>query len=211
MAGSRGSQAGRRRLPLRRTRGGSLRVTGGELRGRRLRTPGAGVRPSADRVRESLFARLGSLEGARVLDLYAGSGALGIEALSRGAPCAVFVERSPRSLAVLRGNLASLGLQGRARVVAGDATRCVRRLAQGGERFDLVLLDPPYASGEAPRALAALRDAGILAPGATLVIESGRRHPVPHVEGFAARDERRYGDTLITRLAPEAPGGPGRG
>ncbi len=190
-------------------RGGRLRVTGGELRGRRLRTPGGPVRPSADRVRESLFARLGSLADALVLDLYAGSGALGIEVLSRGALRAVFVERAPRSLAALRENLVSLGLEGRAEVLAGDSVRAVRRLARSGVRFHLVLLDPPYASGELARALAALRDAGILARGATLVIESGRRHPVPEVGGFATRDQRRYGETLITRLAPEAPGGPG--
>lgn len=191
-------------------RAGRLRITGGELRGRRLRTPGGGARPSADRVRESLFARLGPLDGARVLDLYAGSGALGIEALSRGALAVTFVERSRRGVAVLRANLAALGLGDRAQVLCGDAIAVVRRLGSQGARFDLVLLDPPYASGEAARALAALRDAAILAPGAMLVIESGRRHPVPQVEGFARRDERRYGDTLITRLVPEARGGPSR-
>src|SRR5262245_6605663 len=198
-----------RRPRARPARGGRLRVTGGELRGRRLRTPGGPVRPSADRVRESLFARLGSLADALVLDLYAGSGALGIEALSRGALRAVFVERAPRSLAALRANLESLGLEGRAEVLAGDAVRAVRRLARRGVRFHLVLLDPPYASDEVARALVALRDTGILAQGATLVIESGRRHPLPEVGGFATRDRRRYGETLITRLAPEAPGGEG--
>lgn len=200
-----------RHLRPRLERGGSLRITGGELRGRRLRTPGGGARPSADRVRESLFARLGSLEGALVLDLYAGSGALGIEALSRGALGATFVERSRRGVAVLRGNVAALGLEDRAEVVPGDVVAAVSRLGSRGARYHLVLLDPPYASGEVARALEALRDAGILAPGAMLVIESGRRHPVPAVEGFARRDERRYGDTLITRLAPEAPGGPDPG
>jgi 16S rRNA (guanine(966)-N(2))-methyltransferase RsmD len=165
------------------------------------------VRPTADRVREALFARLGPLHEARVLDLYAGSGALGIEAISRGAASVVFVERAPRSLAALRENLASLGLGDRARVQPGDAARVIRRLAAEGARFDLVLLDPPYASGEIARALGALRRAGLLAPGATLVIESGRRHPLPAVAGFEVRDQRRYGDTLITRLAEEAAGG----
>lgn len=158
-------------------------------------------------MREALFARLGPLDGVRVLDLYAGSGALGVEALSRGAARAVFVERAPRSLAVLRENLAALELGGRARVEPGDAARVIRRLAARGERFDLVLLDPPYASAELARALVALRQAGLLAPRATLVIESGRRHPLPEVAGFAVRDQRRYGETLITRLAEEAAGG----
>ncbi len=187
-------------------RAGWLRVTGGVLRGRRLRAPGGGVRPSADRVREALFARL-ALEGARVLDLYAGSGALGIEALSRGAASAVFVERAPRSLAALRENLAALDLEERSQVRTGDAARAVRRLAAEGARFDLALLDPPYASGEAARALEALRDTGLLAPGATVVIEGSRRHSLPRVRGFRLRDQRRYGDTLVTRLERASGGG----
>jgi 16S rRNA (guanine966-N2)-methyltransferase len=152
-------------------------------------------------VRVALFARLGDLEGARVLDLYAGTGALGIEALSRGAQQVVFIERASRSVAVLRANLATLGLTSDARIVASDAVRGVHRLGREGARFDLALLDPPYAAGEAGRALAALVAAGVLAPGAVVVVESGRRHPVPTVAGLARIDERRYGDTVITRLA----------
>ena len=106
-----------------------MRVTGGELGGRRLRVPASGVRPSADRVRESLFAWLGDLEGVRALDLYAGSGALGIEALSRGAATAVFVDVAAPSLAALRRNLADLGLRERTRVVRGDVVRARRRSA----------------------------------------------------------------------------------
>lgn len=158
-------------------------------------------------MREALFARLGDLEGARVLDLYAGSGALGIEALSRGADRACFVERSARALAVLRANLEQLGLGGRAELRAGDAVRVLRRLGRESLCFDLVLLDPPYAGDEAPRALRALRETGVLAPDATLVLERSRRHPVPRVEGFEIRDERRYGDTVITRLAALGGGG----
>jgi 16S rRNA (guanine966-N2)-methyltransferase len=152
-------------------------------------------------VRVALFARLGDLEGARVLDLYAGTGALGIEALSRGALEAVFIERAPVALAVLRANLESLALTTAARVLAGDAVRGIERLGREAARFDLVLLDPPYAAGEVGRALEALVAAQVLAPGATVVVESGRRHPVPGVEGLAPIDERRYGDTVITRLA----------
>jgi 16S rRNA (guanine966-N2)-methyltransferase len=139
------------------------------------------------------------------LDLYAGTGALGIEALSRGAASVVFVERAARSLQVLRANLSELALD--ARVVAADVVRGIRRLSEQGARFGLVFLDPPYASDELARALAALVDARLLSPGAVVVVESGRRHPVPVVEGLAALDERRYGDTLITRLAAVEPAG----
>jgi 16S rRNA (guanine966-N2)-methyltransferase len=170
------------------------------------------VRPSADRVREATFARLGDLEGAAVLDLYAGSGALGVEAVSRGAAAVVFVERAPLCLSVLRANIESLGLGPIARIVRGDAPRAVERLGRSGDHFDLVLLDPPYASHEVGRALEALVASGVLAAGAMVVVESGRRHPVPEVAGLASIDERRYGDTVITRLsaacAEQKPGGP---
>ena len=178
-----------------------MRVTGGTLGGRRLRAAAAGTRPTSDRVRVALFARLGDLEGARVLDLYAGTGALGIEALSRGARGVVFIERAQRSLAVLRANLESLELTTVARILAGESVGGVRRLGREAARFDLALLDPPYAAGEVGRALEALVASKILAPGALVVVESGRRHPVPGVEGLAPIDERRYGDTVITRLA----------
>ena len=189
-----------------------LRVTGGTLGGRRLRAPRGGVRPSADRVREATFTRLGDLAGAAVLDLYAGSGVLGVEAISRGAASVVFVERAPGSLSVLRANVELLGLGPVARIERGDAPRTVRRLGRSGQRFDLVLLDPPYAGDELGRALEALVASGVLARGAMVVVESGRRHPVPEVAGLAPLDERRYGDTVITRLsapcAEQDPGGP---
>jgi len=192
-------------------RGGErLRVTGGRLGGRRIRVPPTpGVRPTADRVREALFARLGDLEGAHVLDLYAGSGALGIEALSRGAASAVFVERSAPVRAVLRANLASLGLDDVAEVAGGDVAAALRRLARDGRRFELVLLDPPYQEAqEAPRALRALATSGILAAGALVVAETSRRAALPPIEGLEPLDERRYGDTVIHRLTPGARAGP---
>lgn len=179
-----------------------MRVTGGELRGRRIRVPrSSGVRPTADRVREALFARLGDLEGVRALDLFGGSGALGIEALSRGAERVVFVERSAPVAAVLHANLVEVGMLARAHVVRGDAAGVVRRLAAAGERFDLALLDPPYGEPEtANRALRALATSGILAPRATVVVEASRRHPPHSVEGLAVVDERRYGETVIHRF-----------
>ncbi len=173
-------------------------------RAARAATPvGDALRPTSDRVREALFGRLGDLDGARVLDLFAGIGALGIEALSRGAAEAVFVERAAPALAALRANLASLGLEAVARVVRGDAATVAARLGRAGERFDLVLLDPPYASRQAAPALQALVASGALAPHATVVVESGRRHPVPPVPGLRRVHERRYGDTVLLTLAPE--------
>jgi len=183
-----------------------LRVTGGVLAGRRLRVPRRGVRPTADRVRESAFAILGDLSDAMVLDLYAGSGALGIEALSRGARFVVFVEQASASLDVLRRNLADLDLEGRSRVMRGDAVRSIRRLGGEGVRFDLVLADPPYAT-PIDSMLRELVAAGILSPGGTLVVERGRGHAVTPVEGLALVESREYGDTVLSRLEASIPSG----
>jgi len=177
-----------------------LRVIGGRLSGRRFRVPRGEVRPTSDRVREALFNRLGNLEGVRVLDLYAGSGALGIEAISRGAVEATFVESEALALGVLRANLAALGIDPIAVVEAGDVPAVVRRLGRAKQRFDLVLIDPPYASEEPTRAFEALVDAAVLSPDAMLVLERDRRHPSPKVEGLAEVDERRYGDTVVARF-----------
>ena len=179
-------------------------MTGGALAGRLLRAPrGAAVRPTSDRVRESVFARLPALAGARVLDLYAGTGALGIEALSRGAARVVFAERARPALACLEENLASLGLAERARVLRGDVRAALARLHREGARFDLVLMDPPYGAEDAPHALRDLGRTGLLADGGTLVLETSRRHPPERVPGLAVADERRYGDTLVVRFVPE--------
>jgi len=180
-----------------------LRVTGGSLSGRRFRVPQGAVRPTSDRVREALFGRLGDLGGLRVLDLYAGSGALGIEALSRGAARVTFVEQAAATLRVLRENLASLGIESLAAVVAGDVPMAVRRLGRAGERFDLVLVDPPYASEEPARAFEALVGSATLSAGAMVVLERDRRHPSPGVTGLSALDERRYGDTVLARFLAE--------
>ncbi len=169
--------------------------------GRRLRAPrGDAVRPSTDRVRESIFATLGPLPGARVLDLYAGSGALGIEALSRGAADVVVVERAARARETLRRNLAELGLRDRSRVLRSDVRSAIRRLGRRGECYELILMDPPYASGEAEKAMVAVAGAGILSAGGGLVLESSRRHLPGEVAGLEMLDERRYGDTVMLRF-----------
>jgi pantetheine-phosphate adenylyltransferase len=178
-----------------------VRVVGGELRSRRLGRPPEGVRPTSDRVRESLFGRLGDVRGCRVLDLFAGTGALAIEALSRGAEMAVLVDRSARSLNAVRENLEALGLTTRAQVIRGDAAKVARRL-KGAAPFDLVFLDPPYDSDQVVPALDALVEAGLLAADATVVVESPKRHSLAPVAGLSVRDERTYGDTRLTWLVP---------
>jgi pantetheine-phosphate adenylyltransferase/16S rRNA (guanine(966)-N(2))-methyltransferase RsmD len=185
-----------------------MRVIAGRFGGRRLRVPAAGVRPTADRVREALFASLGDLEGVRALDLFAGSGALGIEALSRGAALAVFAERSAPAAATVRANLASLGAEGQGRVLRGDAVGALRRLAGAGERFDLVFLDPPWTDPDEPaRTLRALETSGILARDAVVVVETGRGRELPALAGLRVVDERRYGDTVVRRLVPTGDAG----
>lgn len=167
-----------------------MRVVAGEFRGRRLRMPKRGTRPTADRVREALFSMLGDLDGARVLDLYAGSGALGIEALSRGARTAVFVERDPRAAAVIERNLTELGLD---QSVIGDDV--MRFLDRGEGTFDLVFCDPPYDSG--PRIAGPLSERlpALLAPDARIVTESDKRRPLELPLPLIR--ERTYGDTRI--------------
>jgi 16S rRNA (guanine966-N2)-methyltransferase len=168
-----------------------VRVVAGEFRGRRLAAPqGARTRPTADRVREALFSMLGDVSGARVLDLYAGSGALGIEALSRGAGAAVFVERDPRAVAVIGRNLASLGLE--QQVVRQDAVRFLAR-AQG--MFDLVFCDPPYDSASRLAGPLAERLPALTSADARIVTESDKRSPLELP--LPLLTERTYGNTRI--------------
>jgi 16S rRNA (guanine966-N2)-methyltransferase len=176
------------------------RIISGSARGRRLAVPPSGVRPTGDRAREGLFNSLGSLldlPGARVLDLYAGSGALGLEALSRGAAEAVLVENGPTALRVLRANVAAVGLPG-ARVVAGSVPSVVAGAAFGA--FDLVLADPPYAVGvpQVLGVLQALSDGGWFAAGAVVVVErSSREEPFAWPTPLTGVRDRRYGEALL--------------
>lgn len=165
----------------------------------------ADVRPTSDRVRESLFMRLGPQQGHRVLDLFAGSGALGIEALSRGADSVVFVDRAAVCGAAIRANLEALSLMDRARVVRSSAQTALRRFAREEQRFQLILVDPPYASGEAEGVLGAIARDGLLDPAGILVLETDRRHDPGSMAGLRRVDERRYGDTLLIwfRVEPE--------
>jgi 16S rRNA (guanine966-N2)-methyltransferase len=176
-----------------------VRVIAGTHRGRPLRAPrGAATRPTSDRVREALFSILGSVDGERVLDLYAGSGALGIEALSRGAAEATLVDSARAAVAAITTNLRALGLD--AEVVAADALAFCQRARAAARHYDLVLLDPPYRHGSplGARLTAALEP--LLAAGARVVAESDRRDPL--ALGLPLLDERRYGDTLIQIHGP---------
>jgi 16S rRNA (guanine966-N2)-methyltransferase len=175
-----------------------MRVIAGRLGGRTLKAPrGSVTRPTSDRVREALFAMLGDLHGASVLDLFAGTGALGIEALSRGAREVVFVERDASAVRALGENLAALAVEpGEAEVRRGDALSALRTARERAEKYDLVFIDPPYrrARDWAPE-LSALLPA-VLAPAARVVVESDRRMPL--ALEMAIELERRYGDTSIT-------------
>lgn len=183
-----------------------MRIIAGSLRGRELGAVAEGVRPTTDRVRESLFSVLGPLEGLRVLDLFAGTGALGLEAHSRGADRVVWVERSPKIAAELAKRLTRLGLeQGPGlELRVAEAGRAIERLA--GEsteaRFDLVFFDPPYAAPDRTTILEALFASGLLAPQARVVVEGSRRHPLPALARARVVDERRYGETVLTWLMP---------
>ena len=179
-----------------------MRVIAGRLRSRILVPAPKGVRPTSDRIRESLFMRLGDVAGVRVLDLFAGTGALGIEAISRGASGVVFVDRAAASLKALKKNLSALGIEDQATVIRGEVGSVLRRLIARGECFDLVFVDPPYDANALEPTLAALGRSPLLEPTATVVIESAKRHPLPAVEnfGFEVLDQRTAGDTMITRL-----------
>ncbi|MEM1272617.1 MAG: 16S rRNA (guanine(966)-N(2))-methyltransferase RsmD [Pseudomonadota bacterium] len=180
-----------------------MRIVGGAFRGRRLADLGAGdpaahLRPTSDRVREALFNVLFSMgdpvPGAHVLDLFAGTGALGLEALSRGAANAVFVDDGLTSRALLRENIAKCRAQGQSKVFRRDATK----LGAARRAFDLIFLDPPYGQGLGEAALTSAQAGGWVAPGALIVWEDNR---AMSAAGFAPRDQRRYGDTWISILA----------
>jgi 16S rRNA (guanine966-N2)-methyltransferase len=168
-----------------------VRVVAGSFKGRRLAAPrGTRTRPTADRVREALFSMLGDVGGARVLDLYAGSGALGIEALSRGAGSAVFVERDGKAVAAIERNLTAVGAE--ANVVRRDV---VRFLARADGAFDLVFCDPPYDSAAGLAGPLAEHLPALCAEDARIVTESDKRNPL--VLPFPLLVERAYGDTRI--------------
>jgi 16S rRNA (guanine966-N2)-methyltransferase len=176
-----------------------VRIIAGQFRGRPLQAPpGSVTRPTGDRVREALFSmlasRLGSFEDVRVADLYAGSGALGFEALSRGAAEAVFVESDPKAQAAIKANAAKMGVADKVRVLGGSALALPR-----SEPFDLVLADPPYANGSGTAVVKAVMDAGWLAPGGWLSVETERRDTVDFGD-LSPEADRQIGKARLTLL-----------
>ncbi|MBB4658392.1 16S rRNA (guanine966-N2)-methyltransferase [Parvularcula dongshanensis] len=181
-------------------------MTGGSLGGRPLRAPkGMGTRPTTDRTREALFNILAHredemLEGARVLDLFAGSGALGIEAISRGAAFCLFVETAAAARGAIRENCEALSLNGVTRLHRRSATQLGAKPAGMGGPFSLAFLDPPYGQDLVAPTLAGLSAGGWLGEGALIVAEQGRNDAAPETAGFVQEDERGFGDTLVRFL-----------
>jgi 16S rRNA (guanine966-N2)-methyltransferase len=181
-----------------------MRVVGGRLKGRSIAAPTSrDIRPTADRLRESIFNILihaydNPIEGARVLDLFAGTGALGIEAISRGAAFALFIDNGAEARALLRNNVEALALGGVSKVYRRDATDLGP--AHPLEPFALVFVDPPYGKGLADKALASLRDGGWVAPGALLVVEEAKAAGFAAPAGFEELERRAYDDTEFVFL-----------
>jgi 16S rRNA (guanine966-N2)-methyltransferase len=188
-----------------------MRIVGGRLRSRALVAPRTqAIRPTGDRLRESLFNILqhgygDPVTGARVLDLFAGTGALGFEALSRGAAFVLFVDDGAEARAILRENIAALGLGGTTRIFRRDATKL--GAAHPIEPFSLVFADPPYGRGLAEQALASARDGGWLAPGALVVIEEAAQSQFAPPSGFAELERRTYDTTELIFLQPMSDAG----
>jgi 16S rRNA (guanine966-N2)-methyltransferase len=183
-----------------------MRIVGGRFKGRAIVTPpGQGTRPTGDRAREAAFNILAhapwseGIDGKRVLDLFAGSGALGIEALSRGAAFALFVETEAAARAAIRDNVEALGLFGVTRIHRRDATDLGVKPAGLGDPFDLVFLDPPYGKGLGEAALLRLRDGGWITPGALIVFECGADE-TPRTPSYEELDVRDYGAAKVLFL-----------
>jgi len=187
-----------------------MRVTAGTAKGTHLRASGAGVRPTSDRVKEALFNALAPrLAGVRVLDLFAGTGALGIEALSRGAAQAVFVERDVRAAAMIRRNLATAHFDAQGEVRRGAVPAALDGLERDGAAFDLIVLDPPYGQELPARTLRRLAASTLLAAGGIIAAEGHWRDDPGEVPGLRRVRDARYGETgLWFYVGREAAGGP---
>jgi 16S rRNA (guanine966-N2)-methyltransferase len=185
-----------------------VRIVGGALGGRNLHTPDdMRVRPTSEKVRQAIFNILAhgdfapDLDGAHVIDLFAGTGALGLEAVSRGATFCLFVEEAAESRALIRRNVEAFGLTGTTKIWRRDATQLGPMAAGAGGPFALAFLDPPYRKGLIAPALAALSDGGWLSEGALAIAETSADEDAPEAPGFTARDSRLYGETRVTFLA----------
>lgn len=182
-----------------------MRIIAGSAKGMKLKTiPGRAVRPTGDRVKEALFNILGSrVIAAVVLDLFAGSGAVGIEALSRGAGCCTFIEQERRHLAVIKENLIRARLLGQARLLAGNVHTALERLAREGLRADLIFLDPPYSTTLIPAVLRQIYTAGLLQEGGLAVVEHAASNRA-WSERYPNKRQKQYGGTCLTFIARDA-------
>ncbi|OAT81833.1 16S rRNA (guanine(966)-N(2))-methyltransferase RsmD [Desulfotomaculum copahuensis] len=184
-----------------------MRVIAGTARGRRLKAPrGWPGRPTADRVKEALFNILAArVPGSSFLDLFAGTGNVGIEALSRGAERAVFVEKDGRAVRAIEENLAATGLEGRAQVLKRDMPAALAEMA-GRNCFDLIFVDPPYGRALEKKALDLIGGNGLLASGGWVIVESGKREILPReAAGLILFRQERYGDTMLSLYVPAQP------
>jgi 16S rRNA (guanine(966)-N(2))-methyltransferase RsmD len=180
-----------------------MRIVAGSAKGRALAGPKSTskhIRPTADRVRETIFNVLGQwLEGQAVLDLYAGTGALGLESLSRGAKKTVLVDSDREALALCRTNTDTLGFTKQVEILPQPVERALATLGKRGDKFELIFADPPYAARVVETVLEALAHHGVVAPNSTIVIEHDKREAAPASHaGFEQVDQRRFGDTLVT-------------
>jgi 16S rRNA (guanine966-N2)-methyltransferase len=180
-----------------------MRIIGGEARGRPIRLPGGcDIRPTADRVKKSLFDILHPVTGKTFLDLFAGSGNIGLESLSRGAHFTVFVERDARLVEAIRKNLAQLRFCERAEVIAADVVRGLGRLVQRRERFDIIFADPPYDDGLARETLTWIERGDVLTESGIVVLQHSLRETLEglQIPAMMVTDQRRYGDTVLSFL-----------
>lgn len=176
-----------------------MRVTGGLFKGRRLAAPKSGrIRPALDQVKEAVFNILGDISGVKVLDLFAGTGSIGIEALSRGAKECVFVDESREAISIIRENLRRLGIEQNAIVFAKSASIAVRVLGRRGEQFDLIFIDPPYLKNLVNSTVEKIDEYKLLKQGGTIVIEHHPKEPVLKHKAFEISDRRKYGQTVVT-------------
>ncbi|CAH1214410.1 MULTISPECIES: 16S rRNA (guanine(966)-N(2))-methyltransferase RsmD [Paenibacillus] len=178
-----------------------MRVVSGSAKGRPLKAvPGTGTRPTTDKVKEALFSMIGPyFDGGTALDLFAGSGGLGIEALSRGVDKAVFVDLEPKSIETIRANLKATKLEDQAAVYRNDAGRALKALAKRGTRFDLVFLDPPYRMKNGDELMQTMHDLELLEPEATIVLEYESKYEYPEQFGpFEQTRKSVYGETAVS-------------
>lgn len=176
-----------------------MRIIAGTFGGRRLHTPkGTAIRPTADRVREAIFSIIGSaVAGSEVLDLFAGTGAMGLEALSRGASRAIFVDQSRHAVQLIRFNVELCQVPDRVRVIHGSVNQVIRRLAAQREAFDLIFIDPPYGKSSIQQSLLILGE--VVRSGTIVVAEHGSRDPLPvQIQEWSQTEERQYGDTTVS-------------